>query len=335
MPPDTLPADLVLEGGGVKGVGLAGAVTRLGAAGYAFQRIAGSSAGAVAGALVAALARAGEPVSRVGELALAVDYRRFRDRPRWQRLTWRFGDAVALLTSDGVWRGDYLHDWLAGTLADLGVRTFGDLRLPPDPESDLPEEHRYRLVVTATDVSRQRLARLPWDFGAYGLDPDEQPVAGAVRASASIPYLFQPVRLRARLPGPPATLVDGGVVSNFPVALFDRSDGKRPRWPTFGVRLAPRSPIVPATTRVRGPVALTRALVETALEAGDAADYDTPCVRARSVFVDPDDISAFDFSLSETDKRRLYDAGTAAATGFLATWHFAAYVARCRAGQEE
>lgn len=335
MPPDTLPADLVLEGGGVKGVGLAGAVTRLGAAGYGFQRIAGSSAGAVAGALVAALARAGEPVSRVGELALSLNYARFRDRPRWQRLTWRLGDTVALLTHDGVWRGDYLHDWVAGTLADLGVRTFGDLRLPSDPGDDLPEEHRYRLVVTATDVSRQRLARLPWDYPTYGLDPDEQPVAAAVRASASIPYLFRPVRLRPRLPGPAATLVDGGVVSNFPVALFDRTDGKRPRWPTFGIRLSPRNPTVPVTQQVRGPVALTRALVETLLVAGDATEYDTACVRARSVFVDPDDISALDFGLTAADKRRLYDAGTVAASSFLSTWNFAAYVARCRAGQED
>ena len=53
--PGTLQADLVLEGGGVKGVALAGAVVRLARAGYAFPRVAGSSAGAVAGCLVAAL----------------------------------------------------------------------------------------------------------------------------------------------------------------------------------------------------------------------------------------------------------------------------------------
>ena len=40
------PADLVLEGGGVKGIGLAGAVLALDQAGYRFQRVAGTSAGA-------------------------------------------------------------------------------------------------------------------------------------------------------------------------------------------------------------------------------------------------------------------------------------------------
>jgi NTE family protein len=36
-------ADLVLEGGGVKGIALAGAVLRLSEAGYVFPRIAGTS----------------------------------------------------------------------------------------------------------------------------------------------------------------------------------------------------------------------------------------------------------------------------------------------------
>ena len=40
-------ADLVLEGGGVKGLGTAGAVMGLLDAGYRFQRVAGTSVGAV------------------------------------------------------------------------------------------------------------------------------------------------------------------------------------------------------------------------------------------------------------------------------------------------
>ncbi|HEV7648515.1 MAG TPA: patatin-like phospholipase family protein [Actinophytocola sp.] len=38
--------DLVLEGGGVKGIGLLGAVLAMADAGYRFERIAGTSAGA-------------------------------------------------------------------------------------------------------------------------------------------------------------------------------------------------------------------------------------------------------------------------------------------------
>jgi NTE family protein len=49
-----MDADLVLEGGGVKGIGLVGAYSALTDAGYAFHRIAGTSAGAIVGALIAA-----------------------------------------------------------------------------------------------------------------------------------------------------------------------------------------------------------------------------------------------------------------------------------------
>jgi NTE family protein len=43
-----LPADIVMEGGGVKGIGLIGALETLEKE-YAFQRIAGTSVGALVG----------------------------------------------------------------------------------------------------------------------------------------------------------------------------------------------------------------------------------------------------------------------------------------------
>jgi predicted patatin/cPLA2 family phospholipase len=45
MPEDNKPIDLVLEGGGVKGIALLGAVLTFYDAGYRFKRIAGTSAG--------------------------------------------------------------------------------------------------------------------------------------------------------------------------------------------------------------------------------------------------------------------------------------------------
>jgi NTE family protein len=50
-------ADLVLDGGGVKGIGLLGAVLVLVEAGYSFPRVAGTSAGAIVASLVAAYQR--------------------------------------------------------------------------------------------------------------------------------------------------------------------------------------------------------------------------------------------------------------------------------------
>ena len=58
-------ADLVMEGGGVRGTALIGALEVLTAAGFAFPRIAGTSAGAITGCLVAALQHAGESPDRL------------------------------------------------------------------------------------------------------------------------------------------------------------------------------------------------------------------------------------------------------------------------------
>jgi NTE family protein len=319
-------ADLVLEGGGVRGVALVGAVAELAEAGWTFPRVAGSSAGAVVGAVVAALQAAGEPVSRVVELARELDYRALRDG-------WRFGPpglALNLLLSEGLHTGRPLRRYLAGQLADLGVRTFGDLCLPDDPGTDLAPGRRYRLVVTATDVSRGRLALLPWDVGeAYGRDPDDLAVVEAVAASAAIPFYFQPVRLPTAS-GTPATLVDGSVLSGFPIAVFDRQDGRDPRWPTFGIRLSASDDDV--VRPVRDPVTLLVRLVDTVLEAGDRRRADLPDVRRRTIFVDTAGTGLVEFDISRAEREVLVERGRRAAASFLAGWDLARYVADARRG---
>ena len=79
-------ADLVLEGGGVKGIGLVGATAQLVDAGYTFPRVLGSSAGAIVAAFIAALQHAGEPLSRLEDITRSLDYRRLRDRGPLARL---------------------------------------------------------------------------------------------------------------------------------------------------------------------------------------------------------------------------------------------------------
>ncbi len=172
------------------------------------------------------------------ELALSVPYRKFRDSGPIERIP-VLGTAWGLLRETGIYRGDFAYDWIRGELKNLGVKTFGDLAIDDD---NLLPERRYRLTVTVTDLTTGQLVRLPWDYRrVYGLDPDEQLVADAVRASMAIPFLFHPVTLKTA-DGKPCTLVDGGVLSNFPIDSFDRPDGAEPRWPTFGVTVVPYLP---------------------------------------------------------------------------------------------
>ena len=326
----TRAVDLVLSGGGVKGVGLVGAVVKLMEDGYRPHRVAGSSAGSIVGAIVAAAA----PSNQLGpddvrELALSIDYRKFLDPGLIERVP-LLGPAWAILEGKGVYKGDYARDFVAAQLKDLGVQTFGDLRLA---DEELPEEQRYRLVVTATDVTRGQLVRLPWDYrGVYGLDPDEQSVADAVRASMSIPFLFRPVTLTSAA-GLESTLVDGGLLSNYPIDSLDRLDGKRPRWPTLGVTLLPNLPagndkVIPGLAPLRifsGPHLLEQVLT-TLLVGRDQAYLNQPWVSARTIRVDSTDVGVVDFDISREEIDALYLKGYDAATKFLTGWNEAAYL---------
>lgn len=301
----------------MRGIGLVGAIEVLAAAGYQFPRIAGSSAGAVVASLTAALQAAGEPLTRLEETMRSIDYRKFADPSLIGRVP-VVGSVLSLLVSDGLYQGDYLEELLDGLLGDLGVHTFGDLRT-----GETPAQYAWSLVVTASDLSRRRLVRIPWDLDSYGIDPDDFSVARAVRASSAIPFVFEPVRVRG------ATWVDGGLLSNFPIQLFDRSDAD-PLWPTFGIRLSAR-PGIPPTHPVHGPFALGFAALETLISNQDTAYLDDPCTVRRTIFVPAGEISAIDFDITAQQREELYARGVHAAQQFQQTWSFAEYLAACRA----
>src|SRR4051812_42778552 len=147
-------ADLVLEGGGVKGIGLVGAISVLEERGWKFNRVAGTSAGSIVGALVAAGFSSGE----LQPIMQNLDYTKFRDGGMLDHFG-PLGKGLSLFIDQGIYEGNYLKEWLAEQLAAKNVHTFGDLKLI-DPESSLPP---YKLVVMTSDISQGCLRRLPWD----------------------------------------------------------------------------------------------------------------------------------------------------------------------------
>jgi NTE family protein len=318
--------DIVLEGGGVRAIGEVGAASVLEERGYRFQRVAGSSGGA----LVAAGLAAGVPTPRLRELIDSLDYRSLADASGLARLGLP-GRALSLLRNQGVFDGDRLRGWVHDTLKrEVGVETFGDLRLPPDPDSDLRPEQRYRLVVIAADVSRGQLVRLPWDYAQYGLDPDRQLVADAVRASASVVFFYKPVRLRW---APPSTnvsvLTDGGIVSDFPIEIFDRADGRPARWPTFGVKLSTRAAPGALRNHVTDTLSLALAVLDTAVNGNDQVHLADPCVATRTMFVETLGVHAEDFGIDKRTRQILYENGRHAAESFLTTWDWDVYRRVC------
>ena len=333
MAPKAAPTklvDLVLSGGGVKFIGLVGAIVALMDAGYSIKRVSGVSAGSVVAAILAAGSDGQLTGAQVKELAFSVPLRKWRDAGPVPYL----GAAWGLVTGTSMYRGDVAHDWIRSELKNLGVTSFGDLKLDAD---DLLEGRRDKLVVTVADVTAAQLVRFPWDYRRlYGLDPDEQPVAAAVRASMAIPFFYRPVKL-AGADGTTSTLVDGGVLSNFPIDTFDRPDGKAPRWPTFGITVLPRvaeglGAVMPALKPLRffEQTALLESLLTTMLAGHDQTHLSRPWVAARAIAVESTNVGVLDFDIGRGRLEELYDSGYAAATEFLSTWDWPAYLDRFR-----
>ncbi len=328
-----LRADLVLEGGGVKGIGLVGALSVLEERGYRIERVAGTSAGAIVGALVAAQYSAVELKS----LMETVDYTRFRDTGLLDRVP-LVGKVLSLLVEKGMYEGKYLKSWLHECLVDKGIRTFGDMKRN-DPESSLPAAQQYALVVMVSDISQGRLRRLPWDYHLYDSPGGAEgaAVVDAVRASMSIPFFYEPVYLPAR-GGEKSWLVDGGMLSNFPVDTFDRPRGERPRWPTFGIKLSAR-PLKRqgVAHRVHGTLSMVQAMVATMTGFYDQIHLDDPATIDRTIFVDTTGVRSTDFDIDRKTQQWLFDNGRRAADQFFTgsadhpAWDWESYLSAHRA----
>src|SRR5437870_4811366 len=91
--------DAVFEGGGVKGVALVGALSVLEARGYAPVNIAGTSAGAIVGALLAAGYRAAELKTIISEL----DFKKLEDSPTVGEIP-LVGPALSVLEHLGLYK---------------------------------------------------------------------------------------------------------------------------------------------------------------------------------------------------------------------------------------
>jgi len=335
-----LVADLALEGGGVKGIGLVGAVLVLSEAGYRFRGVAGTSAGAIAASLIAALTKAAQPMVRLKEFMDSMQFSKFMPEGRLHSFLDHEGGKVGSLVADaailthrmGLYPGTYLEEWLGPKLNDLGVTTFDHLRLPPDKGQSLPPGHEYSLVVHTSDITRGQLVRLPWDYPNYGVRPDDMDVLGAVRASMSIPFFFEPVTFPARpadvdVPAPDGrpvprhydggtvTWVDGGMLRNFPIHTFDRVEGDS-RWPTIGIKLSSLQTQFPPTVSCESAIAVAVHCLRTMMNEWDAYSVDAS-TAGRTIFVDNGGLTATDFNLTPDQQTMLFLNGVSAATQFI------------------
>ena len=206
--------NLVLEGGGVRGLAYAGVFKVLEEKGVLQQieKVGGSSAGSIAGLLVCI----GYSASEIDSLMFELPVQKFKDG---------YGGLVGkykrLKTGFGIYKGEAFEDWLAQLVANkTGNPSLSFAQLHSLHSKDKVYKDLY---CTGTNLSKQQL-----EIFSYETTPDMS-IALAARISGGVPLYFEPVELDNSLRKIKKNdtvsfinyYVDGGMLCNYPISLFD------------------------------------------------------------------------------------------------------------------
>lgn len=242
--------DVVFEGGGAKGSAFVGALTALQAAGHRTRRLIGTSAGAITATLLAAGYNPEDMLAAVNEKQPngKPRFATFMDHPRGSDFAQAQKDAsdtahvlqsvhlpaiadrtlinllldtplyptlFSIVECGGVFAGNAFLAWLIEKLAVKGVTA-------DDTLATFQAKKKVDLSVVASDTT---------DMEMLVLNPrtaPNVPIVWAVRMSMSIPMIWRevvwqdawgPYRGRKKTGN---IIVDGGVLSNFPIRLIDQ-----------------------------------------------------------------------------------------------------------------
>ncbi|MGB8001467.1 MAG: patatin-like phospholipase family protein [Anaerobacillus sp.] len=290
--------DGVFSGGGVKGIALVGALQAVEKKGLIFKRTAGTSAGA----LMASLIIAGYSGDELEKILLDTDLSTLLERNpgftfpmmRWLMLYWNLG----------LYSGKDLEMWVGKLLKNKGVESFGDL---PDGS----------LKIIVSDITKGRLIVIPDDLEQYGFVPEQFSIAKAVRMSASLPFFFKPQPLYT-IDGKKHYIVDGGILSNFPLWVFQPLEQQKQERPVLGFQLSANFESI-SEHKISNAVDMYQALFETMKQAHDAR-YIEGQKAQNIVFIPVNQNVTTEFKLERQGQKKLIMLGKDRTTQFLNTW---------------
>ena len=206
--------NLVLEGGGVRGLAYAGAFSELEKTGILQQldKVAGTSAGAIAGVMISL----GYKSFEIDSIMLSLPVEEFNDGRggivgKYRRVRHKYG----------MYKGQKFEQWMQQLIkhktgdGNLSFSALHQLHLQNNLFKDF--------YCTGTNLSKQQL-----DIFSYEHTP-EMSVSLAVRISGGIPLYFEPVILNDQYQKIESAdtisfrnyYVDGGMIANYPIGIFD------------------------------------------------------------------------------------------------------------------
>lgn len=207
--------NLVLEGGGIRGLAYPGALKVLEEKNISqnIENVGGTSAGAIMALMIALSYNSHEIDSALSDLKI----QQFNDGSL-------FGILHRIKKEYGVYKGEKFEKWLGELIkqktgnAEITFRQLHDLHFTNKNFKDL--------YCTGTNVSKQRLDIFSWQYSP------QMKLKTAVHISGCIPVYYKPVAIDSNWQevsikkNKVADLyVDGGMINNFPINMFDTCIG--------------------------------------------------------------------------------------------------------------
>ena len=318
--------NLVFEGGGVKGIAYIGAMQVLEQKGILpnIKRVGGTSVGAINAALFAL----GFTNAEQRDILWKLNFNDFLDD------SWIIPNMTRLISRYGWYKGDLFREWMGGHVKNkMGTAnaTFQDLK-----EAKKPDLYVYGTNLSTHFSEVSSIERTP-----------TMRIADAVRISMSLPMFFTAVRNTRK-----DVYVDGGMLVNYPVKLFDRekyidaenlatnagktkyaeeneaflriNPGRSPyvyNKETLGFRLDSKKEIAafrydePQVDKIDHFFEYVKALIKTILDSQSNMHIQDDDWQ-RTIYVDTLGVSTTDFSLSDDKKRELEESGRTGAIDY-------------------
>lgn len=301
--------DLVFEGGGILGISYIGALKAIEEKGYTIQRCAGTSAGSI----VAALIMAGYTSKELTDILYKNNYsEKIKSKGFYKPSI--IGKTISLIRDKGVIKYEIIESIISELLEKKRKTRFMDVMV----------NGKSKLKIIAADITRRKMIILPDDLHEYGVDPFEFSIAKAVAMSCAIPMVFTPIKLKYNKTT--SYIVDGGLLSNFPIWIFDVEE--TPRWPTFGIKIKdPYSNLYKGKTNI---ISYIKDVIQAPLNQ-DGENFIRNKDYVRTAIIDNGtSIKSTDFGKFNKNRQFLFQNGYNCTNEFLKQWDFKKYVQKYR-----
>jgi len=317
--------NLALEGGGIRGLAYPGALKVLEKKGIInnIENVAGTSAGAITALMISLDYSAHE----IDSILYTLKFKQFNDGKDIFGKIWRVKNEY------GVFKGAKFEKWVGELIRNkTGNPNLTFMQLHQLHSND----NRFKeLYCTGTNITKQQLQIFSWRHTPH------MQIKAAVHISGCIPVYFKPVAINSnwqevsikKTKDPYDIYVDGGMLCNYPVNMFDTCiSGNNPltcddvkfNSKTLGLKLERTEQInnfnnnitAVAPYKINSINEYTAALLNLMMETLNRKTESIKNEQGRTIYISHGKISGKLKKVSAATRKQLYDNGVAATEKF-------------------